>query len=119
MAGRGRGGRGQGSPRAKMEIDPRTGTPVCGVAGSKKKDVPLASPPPPPVKFFGSFDRGSKEYEETMGALNDGFSVDKSLAENVVASAHFVYSIISKMKCTYQEERRGEIGDYPKLCGFI
>mmetsp|Transcript_4761 Transcript_4761/g.7925 ORF Transcript_4761/g.7925 Transcript_4761/m.7925 type:complete len:443 (+) Transcript_4761:50-1378(+) len=118
MAGRGRGGRGQGSPRAKMEIDPRTGTPVCGVAGSKKKDVPLASPPPPPVKFFGSFDRGSKEYEETMGALNDGFSVDKSLAENVVASAHFVYSIISKMKCTYQEERRGEIGDYPKLCGF-
>jgi len=41
-----------------------------------------------------------------MGDIEDGFSVDKSLAENAVASAHFVYSIITKMHSLYEEERQ-------------
>ena len=116
--GRGRGkgrmgsaGRPPGTPEkseGKMEIDPNTGTPVCGVAGScRKKDAPpLSSPPPPGRTTFFEYDRGSREFEETMGDIEDGFSVDKSLAENAVASAHFVYSIITKMHSLYEEERQ-------------
>uniref|UniRef100_A0A7S4DCV7 Uncharacterized protein n=1 Tax=Heterosigma akashiwo TaxID=2829 RepID=A0A7S4DCV7_HETAK len=39
-----------------------------------------------------------------MGDINDDFSVDKSLAENAVASAHFVYSITAKMKNIYGKD---------------
>ena len=98
--GRGRGGRGQGRSKAKMETDPKTGTPVCGVAGSKRKDTPVLSSPPP-AKTCYAYDPGSKEYAETMGAFNNNFSVDKSLAENAVASAHFVHSIVKKMNGMY------------------
>ena len=89
-----------------MEIDPITGTPVCGVAGSKRKDAPpLSSPPPPDMSVWAyAFGRKSKEYEEIMGDINDDFSVDKSLAENAVASAHFVYSITAKMKSIYGKD---------------
>jgi len=94
-----------------MEIDPATGTPVCGVAGSKSKDA--LSPPPPPEKSAWTFDYGSKDYEEIMRDFNDDFSVDKSLVENVVASAHFVHSIVSEMKHIFLDERA-----YQDLCGF-
>ena len=100
--GRGNGGRPPGRPvtRAnKMEIDPKTGTPVSGVAGRKNDAPPLSSPAP--KKRILAFNPGSQEYEELMGDFNDDFSADKSLAETAVAVAHFVQSITSKTNSLY------------------
>ncbi len=59
-------GRPPGTPEkseGKMEIDPNTGTPVCGVAGSRKKDAPPLSSPAPEQRIF-AFDPSSQEYEK-------------------------------------------------------
>ena len=55
-----------------------------------------------------------------MRDFNDDFSVDKSLVENVVASAHFVHSIVSKMKHIFLERPTNKNHADPSkdLCGF-
>jgi len=104
--GRGNGGRPPGRPvtrRAnKMEVDPNTGTPVSGVAG-KRNDAPPLSSPDPGMRIF-AFKPDSDAYEKLMKGYDfkDDFSADKSLAENAVATAHFVNSVTWKMNRVFQ-----------------
>ena len=83
-----------------MEVDPKTGTPVSGVA---KRKHPLLVCSPPPERLKSCATPGSEEFHEILGDVDGNFSMENTLTVNAVAAKERVDVLISEMQRVFKK----------------